>query len=349
MKQRLMSVLGLLFVSSAVGAHAQWLNYPTPGIPRTADGKADLSAPAPRGPDGKPDLSGIWQGGLAGISVPHDALTPQSNALLREREENYQMDHPAFHCQPSGPEIMAGWKRIVQGPRLTMILDDDLTYRIIFTDGRTLEADPYPTWMGYSVGRWERDTFVVESFGFNDRTWLDRRGLPHTEALRMTERYQRRNVGQLHVEVTVTDPGAFAGSWTAAYDLQFRPDTEMIEAVCEDKSRFIGRLSEAEQTKVVVPSSRLAKYVGVYSGLWGQTPRTMRVRLEAGTLHANGVFGNEDIRLIPQSESYFVGTNGLTYDFDTAGDPAAFIVERHVSGDWKYSRQREGEDVNRRK
>ena len=108
-----------------------------------------------------------------------------------------------------------------------------------------LEANPERTWMGYSVGRWEGDTLVVDSFGFNDRTWLDARGLPHTEALRTTERYQRRTFGQLQVELTVTDPGAFAKSWTVTYDLQFQPDTEMVEGVCEDKTHWIGRLSDA--------------------------------------------------------------------------------------------------------
>jgi hypothetical protein len=334
--------LATILASVVVPAtHAQWLSQRTPNIPRTKDGKPDLAAPPPRTADGKPDLSGIWQGNIPPrIPVPAEALTAESKALLREREENYQKDWPAFHCQPSGPAVLQGWKHIFQGPNVTMILYDNLTYRIIFTDGRRLEAAPFPTWMGYSVGRWERDTFVVDSFGFNDRTWLDRLGLPHTEALRMTERYQRRTVGQLHVEVTVTDPGAFNGSWTAAYDLQFRPDTEMLETVCEDKSRFIGHFSEAEQKAVVVSPSTLAKYVGVYSGMWGQAPRTMQVRLEGGTLHANGVFG-EDIRLMPQSESYFIGSNGQPYDFDTATNPAAFIVELHDSGDWKYLRQRE--------
>ena len=228
--------------------------------------------------------------------VPDEALTAQSKALLREREANYGKDRPSYQCLPRGPEPIAGWRRIVQGPNLTMILHDSLAYRVIFTDGRVLEADPERTWMGYSVGRWEGDTFVVDSFGFNDRTWLDWRGLPHTEALRTTERYQRRNVGQLHVALTVTDPGAFSGSWTTEYDLQFRPDTEILEAVCEDKSRFITRLADVEQAAVVVPSSTLAKYVGVYSGMWGANPRTVRIRLEGGTLHLNGVVLGEDVR-----------------------------------------------------
>jgi len=203
---------------------------------------------------------------------------------------------------------------------------------------RALEANPERTWMGYSVGRWEGDTLVVDSFGFNDRTWLDARGLPHTEALRTTERYRRRAVGLLQVELTVTDPGAFANSWTLVYDLRFQPDTEMIESVCEDKTRWIGRASDAERGAVAVPPDILAKYVGVYSGLWGERVRTVRVQLEGGTLYSSGLFG-ERVRLIPHSATTFMGTDGYSFDFDPNGNPAAFMVERHVSGDWRYARQ----------
>ena len=118
------------------------------------------------------------------------------------------------------------------------------------------KPNPERTWMGYSVGRWEGDTLVVDSFGFNDRTWLDGRGLPHTEALRTTERYVRRNFGQLQVELTVTDPGAFANPWTMTYTLEFQADTEMIESVCEERSRWIGRLSDVEQSAVTVSPKR---------------------------------------------------------------------------------------------
>jgi hypothetical protein len=339
MKLRLLLTVLVMSITAAVPAHAQWLTRPTPNIPRTGDGKPDLAAPSPRAADGKPDLSGIWVGQNLIIPVPEEALTDQSKALMREREENYHKDRPSFQCRPSGPEPVAGWRRIVQGPGLTIVLFDSLFSRSIFTDGRSLEPNPERTWAGYSVGRWDGDTFVVDSFGFNDRTWLDWRGLPHTEALRTTERYLRRNVGQVHVALTVTDPGAFSGSWTAEYDLQLRPDTEIVEAVCEDQSRFIGRLSEVEQGAVAVPASTLSKYTGVYSGLWIQTPRTVRIRLEGETLHVNGVLG-EDVRLVPHSETFFMGTNGLSYDFDSAGNPSTFVVERHVSGDWKFSRRR---------
>jgi len=327
-----------VLVLHGLPADGQWVNHPTPNIPRTPDGKPNLSAPAPRGTDGHPDLSGPWTGRGIVIGVPAEALTAQSKALVREREENYLKDRPSFQCQPSGPEAIAGWRRIIQTPSLIAIAYETLTYRLIFMDGRKLEGDPERTWMGYSVGRWEGDTLVVDSFGFNDRTWLDARGLPHTEALRTTERYRRRTFGQLQVELTVTDPGAFAQSWTVTYDLQFQADSEMVEGVCEDKTHWIGRLSDAERGAVTVSPATLAKYVGVYSGLWLQRLRTVRIQLEGGTLYANGLLG-ERVRLIPHSDTSFMGTDGYSFDFDPQGSPAAFMVERHVSGDWRYDRQ----------
>ncbi len=331
------SVLLLLPITTA---GAQWLNQPTPNIPRTADGKPDMAAPPPRGADGRPDLSGLWRrvGPGGRIPVPDAALTQKSKDLIREREETYFKDRPSFQCQPTGPEIHPWWRRVIQTPSLIAIAYDTLTYRLIFMDGRRLEADPERTWMGYSVGRWEGDTLVIDSFGFNDRTWLDPRGLPHSEALRTTERYRRLSVRQLQVELTVTDPGAFDQSWTVSYDLEFQPDTEMIEAVCEDRTNWVGRLSDTERDAVPVSPGILAKYVGVYSGLWGTLLRTVRVDLEGDTLYVNGLVG-EKVRLIPHSETSFAGTDGYSFDFDPEGNPAAFMVERHVSGDWKYMRQ----------
>ena len=338
MKTVLAVAIVISSAAAAVPADAQWLNHPTPNIPRTSDGKPNLAAPPPRAADGHVDLSGVWTGRPAVIRVPDEALTPTSKALVREREENYFKDRPAFNCQPSGPEPIAGSRRIIQTPSLIAIAHENLTYRLIFMDGRKLEGDPNRTWMGYSVGRWEGDTLVVDSFGFNDRTWLDGRGLPHTEALRTTERYMRRNVGQLQVELTVTDPGAFAKPWTMTYTMAFQADTEMLEGVCEERSRWIGHLSEVEQSAVTVSPQTLAKYVGVYSGFWVTQPRTVRIQLEGGTLYLNGLLG-DNVRLIPHSDTSFSGTDGLSFDFDPDGNPAAFVVERHVSGDWKYLRQ----------
>ena len=144
----------------------------------------------------------------------------------------------------------------------------------------------------------------------------------------------------MQVELTVTDPGAFAKPWTMTYTLYFQADTEMIESVCEERSRWIGHLSDVEQSAVTVAPQTLAKYVGVYSGLWITRPRTVRVQLEGGTLYVNGLLGDK-VRLIPHSATSFSGTDGLSFDFDPDGTPAAFVVERHVSGDWKYTRQPE--------
>jgi len=341
MKGALTLTVVLLLAVLVLPANAQWLDRRTPNIPRTPDGRPNLAAPAPRGADGHPDLSGVWTGLAVVIHVPDEALTAQSKALIHEREENYFKDRPAFRCQPSGPATMAGWRRIIQTPSIITILYDNLTYRTIFMDGRQLEANPERTWMGYSVGRWEGDTLVVDSFGFNDRTWLDALGLPHTEALRTTERYRRRSLGQVQVELTVMDPGAFAKPWTVTQNLQFGADTDMVEALCEtDQSHWVGRVSDAEHDTVTVPSATLAKYAGVYSGLWITRPRTVRIQLENGTLYVNGV-AEERVRLVPHSATFFMGTNGLSYDFDPEGSPAGFVVERHVSGDWRFTRQPE--------
>jgi hypothetical protein len=337
MKLNLVALL-LLAVALADSVAAQWLAQPTPNIPRTVDGKPDLNAPPPRVPGGQPDLSGLWTNRGAAFVGSDDVLTPAARELLRAREENYFKDRPAFQCRPTGPEVKAFWKRIVQTPTLITILYEDLTYRLIFTDGRVLEPDPERTWMGYSVGKWDGDTLVVDSFGFNDRTWLDARGLPHTEALRLTERYHRSTVGKMQVEVTAVDPGVLTSPRTTSYVMDFQPDTEMIEGVCEfDQEHWVGRQSEIESNAITVAPAVLETYVGTYSGLWGTVPRTVRVTLTDGTLYASGLLG-EPVRLVPQSNTFFMGSDGLTFQFGGDGTAITYLVERHVSGDWKYAR-----------
>ena len=156
---------------------AQWLNHPTPGIPRAADGKPNLTAPAPRTSDRKPDLTGLWNGfnGVADLKL--DEAQPWARALIQQRADNFGKDNPRYQCLPEGPTAVDGagaMRRILQTPAMIAILYDDLAYRQIFMDGRALETDPSPSWMGYSVGRWDGDTLVVNSVGFNDRTWLAR-------------------------------------------------------------------------------------------------------------------------------------------------------------------------------
>jgi hypothetical protein len=211
-------------------ASAQWLNYPTPGVPKKADGTPNLDAPTPRAADGKPDLSGIWWlpgMGAANTGTPPKYLNdiaadlkpeqvplqPWAAALFKQRGVDNSKDFPYTRCLPPGVPMIssfpAPWK-IIQNPGLTAILyENSTTYRQIFTDGRILSKDANPAWMGYSVGHWEGDTFVVETSGFNDKTWLDFVGHPHTDALRLTERFHRRDIGHLDVQYTFDDPKAY--------------------------------------------------------------------------------------------------------------------------------------------
>ncbi len=346
----------LMLLAGATPATAQWLDRPWPGIPRTADGEPDLTAPAPRGPDGHPDLTGVWTGPRPVTLLDPGTLQPWVADLARERQQEYYRTRPFFQCQPSGPETerFGGWKRFLQTPSAIAILEDDLTYRLIHMDGRELEADPLTSWAGYSVGRWDGDTLIVESAGFNDKTWVSRYGISHTEALGMTERYRRPDFGRLQVEVTFTDPGAFTEPWGFTLEMELAADTEMIESVCERNSEdWVGNLADAAERAVSVPPDVLERYVGVYTGIYAGNERTYEVTLSGGQLFATvvGAYGAVGLGaagvdegasrlLVPQSETLFEGL-GLGYRFivDDAG-VATDLMVIHVTGDYRYSRQR---------
>src|SRR2546423_4754770 len=172
--------------------------------------------------------------------------------------EDLGKDRMSVQCLPWGPSYNTSVRKakIVQTPGLIVMLDEDLTYRQIFLDGRKLEADPNPSWMGYSVGHWEGDTLVVESTGFNNRTWLDRDGHPHTEALRTTERYRRRDFGHMDVEVTLQDSAIYAKPWTVKVEAQLNADTELAEYVCNENVKnplehWVGKASYEEKSAVI--------------------------------------------------------------------------------------------------
>jgi hypothetical protein len=334
---------------------AQWLEHRTPGIPRTVDGKPNLTAPVPRSADGKPDLTGLWQMfspdnaiGNVLLRKPGDLqpadIQPWVQALLQQRAENFGIENPRYQCLPDGPNYSTagGFKRILQTPAMIVILQDDLTYRQIHMDGRTLETDPNPSWMGYSVGHWEGDTLVVETNGYNDRTWLIG-GYPHTEALLMTERFRRTDFGHLEIAVTFNDPKAYNKAWTLPVNALLAADTELMEAVCNERpdsgqQHWIGRASDSQKSAVKVASEVLAKYVGVYKGIYLRNPRTVEVTFSGGTLSVS-VNGGPKQPIFPQSETNFSGT-GLTYQFirDDHGI-ATHVVEGHVAGDFKFERQ----------
>jgi len=235
-------------------AHAQWLGYRAPGVPRTADGKVNLTAPALRTPDGKPDLSGTWldQGGYFGnlgrdLKPDELLMLPWAEAQVKENQTNLHKNDPMVGCLPPGvPRINLGGSRnmphpfkVVQTPSLVVLLYEtstNQTFRQVFLDGRPMPVDPQPTWLGYSIGHWEGDTLVVETTGFNGRAWVDTSsGHPQTDAARVTERFTRRDIGHMNVQITVDDPKAYLKPWTATVPVNLLADSDLIETFCENE------------------------------------------------------------------------------------------------------------------
>jgi hypothetical protein len=354
------TVLAIIIWSAALTA--QWLAQPTPGIPRTADGKPNLAAPPPRAADGKPDLSGLWvkaspkyARNIAADLTPSEIL-PWARETVAQRREDLGKDGMQIRCLPLGPAYATSgdstgseMMRIVQTPSLILMLNPDLTYRQIWMDGRALEREPNPSWMGYSVGRWDGDTLVVESNGFHAGTWLDRDGNPHTEQLRLTERYRRSNFGSLDIEVTLSDPGAYTRPWTVKVAADYAADTEMLEWVCNEGANrslvhWVGKASDERKNEVKVAPAILARYVGTYdeqppfwraTQLVGAVPtgRTVQITVEDGRL-VGDMDGRGKQVLIGMSESEFTGLYGLGVQFIEGG-----LYVKHVSGNYRFTRR----------
>jgi len=269
MKLKMLGV-GLLLASlSAIPftASAQWLDYPTPGIPRTADGKADLKAPVPRTRDGKPDLSGMW---FANVPSKDYCRTPeciQEERMAREqinlgiklkdglpytqwakdqmvpRRANGGREDPHTYCKP--PNFPRAWTlpqyiKIVQTPALVVVLHEfNAAYREVYLDGRPLPKDPNPTWNGYSIGHWEGDTLVIETNGIRDDMWLDINGSPVTESAKVTERLKRLSFGLMQIEISVNDPKAYTRPWSVTIEMAYQADTPMIEEICMDNEQDV--------------------------------------------------------------------------------------------------------------
>jgi hypothetical protein len=265
-----------MFAGALLLAPGQWLNYPTPGTPRGADGKPNLSAKAPRASNGKPDLSGVWrteygspdenerlfgpaikafiQPGddpssfskyflniLVDFKPDDNPMRPAAVELLRKNTEK-KANSSSARCLPQGlPRTdinsYAPFK-ILQTPGVIAVLYEvDNTHRQIYTDGRALPVDPQPTWGGYSVGRWDGDTLIVDAAGFNDGTWLDSGGHPHSEALRIQERFHRRDFGHLDLSVTIDDPKMYTRPFTIKVTELLLPDTDILESVCNENEK----------------------------------------------------------------------------------------------------------------
>jgi hypothetical protein len=252
------AVLATIVLSLAAALDAQWLNHPSPDIPRLPNGAPNLSAPAPKTSDGKPDLSGIWAAECAvyGLDAcftqglffdlakdlnPADVqMTPWAAGVQAQREARNHVDDPYGYCLPPGtPRITfsGGPFKILHTKQVTVFLYETIagmTFRQVLTDGRSLPPPNEPTWLGYSVGRWDGEVFVVETTGFRDLGWLDtRKARPHSDALRVTERFRRTDFGHMQLTITIDDRKAFLKPWTVQTRLTLLPDTELVEAFCD--------------------------------------------------------------------------------------------------------------------
>jgi hypothetical protein len=226
--------------------YAQWFNFKQPGIPRRPDGKPDLTAPTPRAPDGKPDLSGLWlPEGRTILNLTPEApapFQPSAEVLYSQRLANPGKGDPRNACLPPGlpamdlvPEFPI---KVLQQPGLLVFLYENYSmFRQIFTDGREPPKGANPTWLGYSTGRWDGDSLIVDITGFNDRTWLDVVGHPHSDALHLTERFLRKDLGHMEVEITVDDSKTYTRPWRSKAQLLLNPDTELIEFICNENEK----------------------------------------------------------------------------------------------------------------
>jgi hypothetical protein len=267
----------ILLLGAPAAIHAQWLNYRAPGTPRTKDGKANLSAPAPRASNGKPDLSGVWQpegaplnelvkflpGGFNGLGEDDPpasffnilaAFKPEETPMRPELAAEYQkraqaaltQPPPALCAPPSTPFVdsLPAPYKIVQTPGLTLMLfEPDTFFRQIFTDGRKHPDDPQPSWLGYSIGRWEGDTLVVDTVGLNEQGPLDVFGHPHSDAMRVTERFHRRDFGHMDIQITIDDPKTYTKPFTYKVSQRLRPDTDLIESFCIENEKDLAHMA----------------------------------------------------------------------------------------------------------
>jgi hypothetical protein len=352
---RLSRVIPLAVLTSLLPmtAAAQWLNYPTPGTPRLPDGKPNLSAPAPRTADGKPDLSGVWRGAgpiyrfnIAQDLKPED-IQPWAEALFLQRVRDSRKDSPLAHCMPVSVPFhnFFNLTRIVQTPALMVILYEspNSPHRTVFTDGRELPKNPDPTWLGYSIGRWEGDTLVITTAGFNDSGWLDSAGHPQTESLRITERLRRRDFGHMDFEMTIDDPKVFTKPFTIKAERLLAPDTDLLEDVCENER---DRPHLSGDTGIRLRPELVASYAGVYELAPG---RDVVVTVSGDLVFVQGL-NEPKLPLLVQSETQFMSTatpTGFEFVKDAQGKVTHLIV-RGDAGDQKAVRKGDQVPAQRR-
>ncbi len=238
-------------------AAAQWKNL-------TIGAAQKMNGPVPRAADGRPDLSGIWwvpDGSIEGIDAPPKyslnlaadldpaalGMLPWAQELVKQRQENMRKDMPASHCLPWPVPAVAAVPvpfQILQTHSSIVILHEVQTmWRQIYLDGRVLSERPNPTWLGYSKGHWDGDILVVDTRGFNDRSWLDGLGHPHSEDLHVIERFRRLDFGHMEIEFTIDDPKTYSRVWTNKMPAELMPpDTQFYEDVCQENEKDVSHL-----------------------------------------------------------------------------------------------------------
>jgi hypothetical protein len=336
-------VIGALIICISVcsaAPHAQWLNYKTPGVPRLPNGAIDISASAPRSANGTPDLTGVWRAELSTQESPK--VQPWAEAVAKNRMEDLRRDSPEALCLP-GPIANMGVGKIVQTPGLLLMLYGGTLYREIFMDGRELPKDPNPDWIGYSVGRWEKDTLIVETRGFNSRTWLRGDGVPGSEQLQITERIRRVDLGHLEVRATYADPSVLLAPWdvTAKFVLD---DLQPLEYVCNENERdrvhMVGKASDLRGVRL--DPQLLAEYAGAYEYRDPAHPGVAHVynfAVSDGQLSLSD--GPSTFRLTALSETAFATQNGVRFDFfrDARG-AVSYVIALTFDGDVKATREK---------
>jgi hypothetical protein len=249
------STMVLIALFSAGPLEAQWVDVPEEALPRMPDGQVDLDAPAPRLPNGRVDLQGIWMPDdnryirdlALDVGADNVPYRPWAERLFDERKDGSRSsEDPDAHCLPQGvPKIdfvSYPWK-VIETPISVVIIYETFNYwRQIFTDGRRLGPNAKPTWMGYSTGHWEGDTFIVESTGFNGKIWLDQLGRPSTDQLKVTEKFTRTSFGHMTIDVTIDDPGAYTQPWSASQEVHLRPGWEPLEFICGENNKDVENL-----------------------------------------------------------------------------------------------------------
>lgn len=247
-------LVALAILTAASTASAQWLNIPTPGIPRLPDGSANMAAPAPKTPDGNIDITGIWRPtsqmfvNMKPDLKPGDPLfQPWASDLYKHRRDTESKEDPTGNCIPGGvprSDAVPYPFKIVKADRMMLILYEAVHgYRQIFTDGRAMPKDPNPTWQGYSIGHWDKDgDFVAETTGFKDQAWLDNDGHPASDQLYVTERFHRTSFGHMDIIVTINDPKAYTKPWTVTEPFKLLADTELLEYVCNENNKDLQHL-----------------------------------------------------------------------------------------------------------